>query len=315
MKLKRPNFPRQAYPQADGSLVISPRSIYILPTSFGLVYALLLMLLLVGSINYSNNLGFLLTFFLVGLGLVAMVHTWRNLAGLRLRTSRSEPIFSGQTASFPFHIDINNQRTRPDIELLYADAIAACDTGPGMENSLNLSFSINKRGNFSLGRCTVRSHYPLGLFRAWAYLNPTSNCLVYPKPLSWRQQGGSTSTENPKDGRVRKEISGIDFHGLREYQPGDPLKTIHWKSLAKGLDLMTREFEVPVSSDYWLSWEDTPGPDPESRLGQLCYAALEAAANNTRFGLKLPGKTVPPDDSVHHLDNCLRILALYGLER
>ena len=315
MKLKRPSFLRETHPEADGSLVISPRSVYILPTGFGVVYSLLLLLLLIGSINYSNNLGFLLTFFLAGLGLVAMVHTWRNLAGLLLRSGRSEPIFAGQTASFPFHIEINNQRFRPDIELLYGDAISACDAGPGLENSLTLSFSINRRGNFKLGRCTVRTHYPLSLFRAWAYIYPASNCLVYPKPLSWRQQGGSNVTDNPEDGRVKKDISGTDFHGLREYQPGDPLKTIHWKSLAKGLDLMTREFEVPISKDYWLSWEDTPGPDSESRLGQLCYAALEAAADQTRFGLKIPTKMIPPDESVHHLDNCLRTLALYGMDK
>jgi len=315
MRFNLSNFARVARPQADGSLTTQARSIYILPTGFGLIYALLLLLLLIGSINYANNLGFLLTFFLSSLGLVTMVHTWRNLSGLQLRSGRIDPIFSGQTAAFPFYVESCGRRTHPDIELLYGDlAIDACDVGPEQENRLSLELTLHTRGHFALEQCIIRTRYPLALFRAWAYLQPDTHCLVYPKPLSWRQKESADSQTEPVDGRVRKDSSGCDFHGLREYRPGDPLKAIHWKSYAKGLDLMTREFETPVSSDYWLAWDDAPGPDAESRLGQLCYAALEAASNKLRFGLRLPGKTLPPDDGVHHLDNCLRALALFGIE-
>jgi len=55
------------------------RRIFILPTRSGIIFGLILMAMLIGSINYNNSLGFLLTFTLVGLGLVSILHTFRNL--------------------------------------------------------------------------------------------------------------------------------------------------------------------------------------------------------------------------------------------
>lgn len=309
-----PSFIRVARPQADGAMAVSTRAIYILPTGFGLSFAALLVMLLIGSINYANNLGFLLTFFLTALGLIVMVHTWRNLVGLRLRCGRPDPVFAGQTAAFPFYVE-GGDRLRPDIELLCDDiAIDACDAGPGQENRLTLALTLSRRGRFTLGRCTLRSRYPLTLFRAWAYVQPEVQCLVYPRPLSWRSQAQVSAEADPGEGLARRDVTGTEYHGLREYRPGDPLKSIHWKSLAKGQELMAREYETPTSREHWLAWDAVPGPDPESRLSQLCHAVLSAAAANLRFGLRLPGKTLPADDSPHHVDDCLRALALFGLE-
>lgn len=307
------NFLRSARPQADSSMRIRPRDIYILPTGFGLLFFALLILLLIGSINYANNLGFLLTFFLAAVGLLAMVHTWRNLAGLCLRCGRIEPVFSGQVACFPFFLDCGNQQSRPDIELYYSNlAMDACDAGPNQGNRLELHLTMNRRGRFSLGRCLLRTRFPLSLFKAWSYLDPEANCLVYPKPLPWHATDYQNPTADRSDGRVRREPSGGEFHGLREYRAGDPLRHIYWKALARGLDLMSREFESPVSDDFWLDWHEAPGPDAESRLGQLCFAVLEAARSDLRFGLRLPEISIPPNAGDSHLASCLRSLALYG---
>ncbi|HEY5720436.1 MAG TPA: DUF58 domain-containing protein, partial [Gammaproteobacteria bacterium] len=67
-----------------GPLELHRRRVYILPTRAGLAFALLLLLLLLGSINYGNNLGFVLTFLLGGMAWAAMHHTYRNLVRLRV---------------------------------------------------------------------------------------------------------------------------------------------------------------------------------------------------------------------------------------
>ncbi|MGQ0525378.1 MAG: DUF58 domain-containing protein, partial [Betaproteobacteria bacterium] len=67
-----------------GPLVLVQRRVFILPTRQGLLFAGVLALMLVGSINYALSLGFVLTFLLVGLGLNAMLYTFRNLANLRV---------------------------------------------------------------------------------------------------------------------------------------------------------------------------------------------------------------------------------------
>ena len=122
----------------DGSISIQGQTVYILPTGFGLFFASLLIILLVGSINYANNLGFLLTFFLAGIALIAMVHTWRNLVGLSFVPLRVEPIFAGQTAQFQWQA--KSQRLRPGIFLSSdsADLSTSCDADSTLDSKLSL---------------------------------------------------------------------------------------------------------------------------------------------------------------------------------
>ena len=64
-----------------GEVVLVQRRIFILPTGAGITFAVVLLLMLTGSINYALSLGFILAFLLAGLAIVAMLHTFRNLAG------------------------------------------------------------------------------------------------------------------------------------------------------------------------------------------------------------------------------------------
>jgi hypothetical protein len=71
------------------------RNIYILPTGHGMLYLAVLGAMLIGSVNYNNNLGFLLSFLLGSLGLTAMMHTYSMLYGLRLVSATAMPVFAG----------------------------------------------------------------------------------------------------------------------------------------------------------------------------------------------------------------------------
>jgi hypothetical protein len=89
---------------------LQSRRIYILPTGVGLVFALMTFAMLLGSMNYNNNLSFVLTFMLVGLGLVAMHQCQRNLVGLEVRFAGVDPVYAGQLADF--RVAVTNRYTR-----------------------------------------------------------------------------------------------------------------------------------------------------------------------------------------------------------
>ena len=72
-----------------GAIVLVQRRVFILPTRQGFVFALSLLVMLTGSINYTLGLGFVLTFLLGALGVNAMIHTFRNLANLRITAGRA----------------------------------------------------------------------------------------------------------------------------------------------------------------------------------------------------------------------------------
>ena len=73
------------------SLLLTQKNVYILPTRPGLMLALTLMVLLVASINYQLNLGYVLTFLLAGSGVVAMHVTHNTLRALTLRLRPPAP--------------------------------------------------------------------------------------------------------------------------------------------------------------------------------------------------------------------------------
>lgn len=313
MKLDLSRFTRINIPADNGIIDLRPSAIYILPTPFGMLFVLLLVLLLIGSINYANNLAFLLTFFLASIGFVAMVHTWRNLVGLSLQPLRCEPVFAGEAAHFGFQLSSQDPRRRGDLELHHPQALLAASDFPlANDKNLDLELTTKGRGLFPLRRFRLQTQYPLGLFRAWTYIDSGLICLVYPRPEPWnleRWQGREVADEA---GFPQKHATGQDFHGIRQYQPGDPPKRIHWQSLARGHDLMSREYERPLTHDLWLDLDDMPGAHLEARLQQLCHAALTLAKENAPFGIRLGQQEIPPSSGDTHVQQVLKALALYG---
>ena len=96
------------------------RQLYILPTRYGALYACMLLAMLSGAINYTLSLGFALTFLLAGLGLVAMLHAWRNLAGITLEIAKAEPVFAGEDARFEITASEHGGRPRYALQAQFA---------------------------------------------------------------------------------------------------------------------------------------------------------------------------------------------------
>src|SRR5258708_6836593 len=102
-------------PPERGTVVLVHRRVYIVPTQLGYLFALTLLILLVGSINYALSLGFALTFLLAGMALAGMVHTARNLAPTPVSVGRAEPVFAGEAAQFLLYLDARADFDRPPI--------------------------------------------------------------------------------------------------------------------------------------------------------------------------------------------------------
>src|SRR3974390_986434 len=63
---------------------IHRRRVYILPTRYGLMLALILVAMLVAALNYNSNLGLAFSFLMASIALVTMHHCNRNLLGLQV---------------------------------------------------------------------------------------------------------------------------------------------------------------------------------------------------------------------------------------
>ena len=237
---------RAAAPEAPPVTLVQ-RRIFILPTRQGYAFALMLLLLLLGSINYNLSLGFLLTFLLASMAGVGLLHTWRNIAHLRLRPGRCEPVFAGDTAAFAVTLESPSlTRFAIGVRRRGEEAVHA-DIGVAEPATLALPVQTAHRGLLRCGRLEVFTRYPIGLFHAWSYVEFDLTVVVYPRP-------DPTAGSPPNLGRDAGE-EGIpvpgdeEFNMLRAYRAGDPPRQIAWKALAREQDLLTKDFSAMASSE------------------------------------------------------------------
>ncbi|QJR15401.1 DUF58 domain-containing protein [Usitatibacter palustris] len=286
------------------------RRIFILPTRQGYVFAFTLMLLLIASINYTLSLGFLLTFLLAAMGGVAMLHTWRNLAHLKLRPGRSDPVFAGEMARFGVSVETPSRARFAVAMRRRGDEAEVVDVETGNLAGVHLTVPARRRGRLDCGRVEIFTRYPVGFFHAWSYFDFGQSVIVYPRP---DPLAGLPPMHSRNESEEGIPIPGDDeFNLLRPYRPGDPPRQIAWKALARGQDLLTKEFNATASSELWLDWEQTRANDAEARLSALAHWVMESERLGQSYGLRLPGTSIAPGRGDAHRAHCLEALALFG---
>lgn len=112
---------------------------------------------------------------------------------------------------------------------------------------------LTKRGAFVLGPTLLRSGDPFGMFLTEKHIPSEKQLLVlpyieeitrFPEPAGNIQGGRSIR---------QKSLEATSFaSGVREYQPGDPLNRIHWKSSARKEKFMVKEFDQDPQGDVWI---------------------------------------------------------------
>ena len=311
-----------------GDVLLDRRRVYILPTIPGVVFGGIILLLLIGSINYDLQLGYALTFLVASMAIVGMHTTHANLAQIVLRGVRVEPIFAGDVAVFEV------TATNPTVLDRFALRFAFIDPAIPQRSfslrrrhprpSFTVSTELPARGDRSIGvplvapqrgrlaapRIVIETRFPFGLWRAWAYLTPALTAIVYPAPevdappLPLSGIGGG-------DG-AGLASSGDEFAGVRPYSPGDPQKMIAWRLAARSDELTVKQFEAQGGGDLLLDFDALPRHlDVEQRLSRLARWVLDADAAHANYALKLPGTMVFPGSGAPHRERCLTALALY----
>jgi uncharacterized protein (DUF58 family) len=300
---------RRQGPDAD-PVRLDRRRIYILPTALGLGYAAMVFGMVLGGLNFGNNLGLGMAFLLASIGLAAMHHCHGNLAGLELRLAAAEPAFAGGEVAFRLLLDNHSVSPRPRIELGSGrEPAAVTDLPPSGAAEVELRRKAGRRGRVALGRYVVATRHPLGLFRAWAVVHPEHDAIAWPAPATPGRTppGVQTDTGGAQD-RARGEH---DFAGLRPFQPGDSLRRIAWKAYARGQGLQTKQYAGTDVVSHVFEWDSLPGLDTEGRLAQLCRWVLDAHGRGEAYGLRLPGTVIEPQVGPGHRDRCLNALALF----
>ena len=273
------------------------RTLYVLPTRFGLLWLATAGLLYLVGLQMRSNGSLLLSFLLLGLMLLSMHLTHDNLQGLHLRCCEPEPSFAGQAAPYPLLIQSRHAKQRLELQFRGADPLVL-QRLPAGETAVDLPWPASERGWQTPGRLHIETTAPLGLFVCWSSWEPSRQQLIYPARRS---------------GPVVVEHQDLQSDGLEEWQdvkphrPGERLALVDWTSLAKGRRLQSKQFADPSEQSLMLA--AAPGLNREQALEHLAYCIWQMHQRGAIYGLRLAGQTIPPFDGVQHRDACLALLA------
>jgi len=298
-------------------LRIEHQRIYILPTPRGWAFLAALLLMLVATINYALSLGYALCFLLGGLFAASLLHTYRNLAGLEVRAIGASDTFAGRDAAFRLTLSTTASRARHGIALGTRDRLDAArlSLARGESASAALPVPTVRRGHRALGRLTLSSDWPLGLWRAWSYVHAPAHALVYPAPEASPPPLPQRAVERGRG--VAPAAGEGDVAGLRAYAEGDRPSRIAWSSVARGGELQVRLLEQAGGpARTTLDLDAAALSSLEAGLSRLCAWVDEAARQDTSFSLSLPGTpALPPGRGEAHRRKALSALALHGIDR
>jgi len=101
-----------------------------------------------------------------------------------------------------------------------------------------------RRGRYELQDVTAVLEDPFGLARTDVALDAASTILVYPRLVELDRLFSGIGTSLPEGRRLlMRQTSGFDLHSVRDYQQGESLRRVHWRSTAKRSRLMVKELE------------------------------------------------------------------------
>ncbi|HSH90050.1 MAG TPA: DUF58 domain-containing protein [Ramlibacter sp.] len=295
------------------TMTLTQRNVYILPTRPGFMMGLTLLVLLVGSINYQLNLGYLLTFLLAGSGVVGMHVCHGTLRGLTMNLQAPEAQFAGVSTTLTIVLTNERKSVRHGIGMAVLDSThedrwVYTDVPAQGSSTVHVAFKPERRGLHRVPPLTAETRFPLGTFRVWTVWRPAAQVLVYPMPEKFppplppgepRAGGAATS---------RIQSTG-EFDGVRAYRRGDPLKLVVWKKAAKADELVSRDSQQAQRYELWLDFAQAGHLDTEAKLSRLTAWVVQADRLGMDFGLRLPNQQIKPAAGEAHKRRCLEALA------
>ncbi|TBR39181.1 MULTISPECIES: DUF58 domain-containing protein [Dyella] len=286
-------------------ITLHRRRIYIVPSAFGLLFTVLLGIMLIGALNYANNAALLLSCLLGGASVASMLIAFRNLDGLRVTSIQPGHAMAGEPVMLQIHLDAAT-RVRQAVMVDLNGQTEATSIVPPHVATMSLALPTRRRGWQALPRIRVWTHWPIGLFRAWSWLHPSMQVLVWPRPES----GGPPPTFLSDDPLRQRLHRGEDLAALRDYRAGDPPRHIAWKASARHESLLVKDFEQPAPHEDWqLDWRQLPELGQEARISRLARWLSEAEASGRATSLWLPEERIERGVGPAHFARCMNALA------
>jgi uncharacterized protein (DUF58 family) len=193
---------------------------------------------------------------------------------------------------------------------------------------LRQRFTCTERGDHSIGPTDIETGDPLGFFPSQLRVGESRELLVYPRVA----QLDSLTPESrfpfgPASARPPVLEDPARFSGLRDYQPGDPMRWVDWKATARRMKLQTRVFAPTTLTNVVIAlnvqtmavaWQGFDLQKLNAAIGVAAALVQDAVAARHGVGLAVNGSGVgmedfqlflPPNRRPTQLEDTLAMLA------
>jgi uncharacterized protein (DUF58 family) len=296
---------------AEDNITLHRSNAFIFPSRAGGMLIITCVIMFLFGTNYQNNLILFLVYFLLSVMMTCLLLSYQNLSGIMFTATSSDDRFTHQDCAFILRIDAK-PNTAQQITYTFKNSQSTMQSVVD-QRQVTLFAKNTRRGWFKPGRVTIQSYYPFGLFRVWTHLDFGFNCLLYPTPLQHTLDKVVLSGKETNTKYLATKIGVDSFNTLKPFQEGESLKSIAWKQVAQGRGKFTKHFEEEEGADVYLSLSAINTGSMEEKLSMLVYQVLHYEQQGIQYALELNGEVIKLNSGVKHQRQCLRALALYGL--
>ena len=300
---------RRLQPRRPQTLPITlrTRTIYVRPTRFGLFLAATLAAMLLGGLNYNNNLGILLALATSSIYLSSAAFAHFTLSAITVHSVAATPAHAGQPLHLVVTASVTGKRARHGVCIALDHSQTHWTVLPHQRTSVTLTVATQQRGWYPLAPLLLSTLYPFGLFCASAWIWPISSIMIYP-PLE-RESVPLPTPHLPATPTPLPDPDQSDQ--LRFYRPGDAVHAIAWKASARRRRLLIRASATPRAGKVMLAWQQLAQLPIEQRISRLARWVIMAEHSHVAYSLHLPSWPVlGPDRGPDHCHRCLSALAL-----
>ncbi|MCY3504971.1 MAG: DUF58 domain-containing protein [Chloroflexi bacterium] len=191
-----------------------------------------------------------------------------------------------------------------------------------------MQVGARERGQFQIGPSQLHSADILGIFPRHREAPEITSFIAYPRVFALDDLGFPADRPlGDSKGRNRIFEDPLRIAGLRDYEPGDPLRRIDWKATARHGELQSRVYEPSAVQHLYVllnidtlehSWEGYLKDDLERTVSMAASLAVWATGRRYAVGLLANGSLpnsdrpirLPPSRARTQLPRILETLAV-----
>lgn len=298
-------------------------------TREGLGFIMILIGVGLGAINTGNNLLYLILAMCCSFIVVSGILSEMSLKKLSVQGEAPAYLYAREPGALKLKLS-NNKKWEPSYSIHIKPSQSTqpftlepepyfffISSGSTIEKPVMLT--AHKRGPLTIAACRLATRFPFGFFYKTKTIPLQISTVIFPAihPVKLPEQ-----SEAGLEGEGIIQPKGEELHAVREFQPGDSLSSVHWKSSAKTGNLRVKEFQSHNLQSYTVfltlsnpaTNQPIQGEELEKRVSEAASLIYHLIQRGHEVSLKTEETQTPFGSSDEHLLDIMHTLATIGLD-